>query len=141
MKTLAFVVGLCIAAVGVAGVLAPYGLKWIAQHFVNSDAFYVIAMVRVALGLLLVSVARKTRVPGAMRVLGYILVIAGIGTALMAMLGMPLARAIINWWLQQGSVLTQVTGVVVLAIGALVAYACAPAKRTAQLALERTRRE
>jgi hypothetical protein len=38
----AFVVGLCIGAVGI---LVPSGLVWLAQHFVTSGAFDVIASV------------------------------------------------------------------------------------------------
>ena len=55
VKTLAFVIGLLIGAVGAAGILAPSGLVWIAEHFVTPGAFYVIATVRVAFGVVLIS--------------------------------------------------------------------------------------
>jgi hypothetical protein len=131
MRILAFVVGLGIATLGAVGILAPSGLVWIAQHFVSSGAFYLVAVVRVALGLVLISVASVSRAPKALRALGYVAVIAGIATALMALLGMGRARAIVDWWLQQGSGLVRLTGVLVLAVGSFVAYACAPARRAA----------
>jgi cyanate permease len=56
VKTLAFVFGIWILAVGTAGLVAPSVLVRIAQHSGTSDAFYVIAAVRVALGLTLISV-------------------------------------------------------------------------------------
>jgi hypothetical protein len=131
VKTLAFVLGLCIGAVGAVGILAPSGLIWVAQNSVTSGAFYVIAAVRVAFGLLLISVARASRAPKALRLLGYVIVIAGIATALMGVLGIGRARAIIEWWLHQGSGAVRLTGVLILALGAFVAYACAPGRRAA----------
>ena len=131
MKVLVFVFALCIAAVGAVGILAPSGLVWIAQHFVSSAAFYVISTVRVAFGLVLISVASASRTPKALRVLGYIIVIAGIMTALTGLLGMVRAQAIIEWWLQEGSGVVRLTGVFELALGGFVAYACAPTRRAA----------
>jgi len=61
VKTVAFVFGLCIGPVGVIGILAPSGLVWLAQHFVTSGAFYVVATVRIAFGLILISVASASR--------------------------------------------------------------------------------
>ena len=44
----------------------------------------------------------------------------------MGLLGIERARAIIEWWLQQGSGVVRLTGVLVLALGGFVAFACAP---------------
>ena len=41
------------------------------------------------------------------------------------------ARGAIEWWLQQGSSVLRLTGVLVLALGGFVAYACAPIRRAA----------
>jgi hypothetical protein len=131
VKALAFVFGLCILTVGIVGILAPSGLVWIAQHFVTSGPFYVIAAVRVAFGLVLISVASASRAPKALRVLGYVILIAGVTTALTGLLGVERARASIEWWVQQGSGVVRLTGVLVLALGGFVAYTCAPARRAA----------
>jgi hypothetical protein len=131
MKNLAFVVGLCIVTVGSVGILAPSGLVWIAQHSVTSGAFYLIAMVRVAFGLVLISAASASRAPKAVRVLGYVILIAGITTALTGLLAIGRARDIIDWWWQLGSGVVRLTGVLVLALGGFIAYACAPARRAA----------
>jgi hypothetical protein len=129
VKNLAFVFGLCIVTVGAAGVLMPSGLVWIAQHFVTSVAFYIIAAVRVAFGLVLISVASASRAPKALRALGYVILIAGITTALTGLLAMGRARAIIDWWLRQESGVLRLTGVLALALGGFIAYACAPTRR------------
>ena len=131
MKDLAFVVALLILSVGAVGILVPSGLIWIAQHSVTSGAFYVIAMVRIAFGIVLISVASVSRAPKTVRVLGYLILIAGITTALTGWVAIERARAIIEWWLQHGSGVVRLTGVLVLALGGFVAYACAPTRRAA----------
>jgi len=131
VKTLAFVFGLCISAVGAVGILAPSSLVWLAQHFVTSGAFYVIATVRIAFGLILISVASASRAPKALRVLGYVILILGITTALTGLVAIGRAQGAIEWWLQQGSGLVRLTGVLLLALGGFVAYACAPARPAA----------
>jgi hypothetical protein len=131
VKTLAFVIGLFIVAVGAVGIIAPSGLVWIAEHSVTSGAFYVIATVRVCFGLVLISVASVSRAPKTLSVLGYIILIAGITTALTGLAAIEQAHAIIEWWLRQGSGVVRLTGIPLLALGGFVAYACAPARRGA----------
>jgi hypothetical protein len=131
VKTLAFAVGLLIAAVGAVGMIAPSGLVSIARHSVTSGAFYVIATVRVAFGLVLVSVASVSRAPKTLRVLGYLILIAGITTALTGLVAIERAHAIIEWWLRQGSGVGRLTGIPLLVLGGFVVYACAPARRAA----------
>jgi len=129
VKTLAFVIGLLIVAVGAVGIIAPSGLVWIAEHSVTSGAFYVIATVRVAFGLVLISVASVSRAPKTLHVLGYLILIAGITTALTGLVAIERAHAIIEWWLRQGFSVIRLTGIPVLALGGFIAYACAPARR------------
>ena len=131
MRTIAFIFSLCIAIFGAVCILAPSVPLWIAQHFVTSGAFYVIATVRVAFGFLLISVASVSRVPKTLRILGYLVLIAGIATALTGLVAIERARAIVEWWLQQGSGVVRLTGVLVMIFGGFIAYACAPARRAA----------
>ena len=126
VKTLAFVIGLCIIAVGAVGILAPSGLIWIAQHSIAPGELYFIAAFRVAFGLLLLSVASASRAPKTLRVVAFIPLVAGIATPFV---GVERAPAIIEWWSQQGSGVVRVTAVLVLALGGFFAYACAPARR------------
>lgn len=131
MKNLAFVVALLILGIGAVGILAPSVLVWIAQRSVASGAYYVIAAVRVAFGLLLILVASVSRAPKTIRVLGYVILIAGIATALTALVARVRADAFIEWWLQQGSGVVRLPSVLLLALGGFVAWACAPARRAA----------
>jgi hypothetical protein len=131
VKNLAFVVAMLILGAGAFGVFVPSGFLWIAQHSITSGAFYVAATVRVALGLVLISVASVSRAPKTLRLLGCFILIAGIATALTGLVAVERARAIIEWWSRQGSGVFRLTGVLVLAVGGFIAYACAPARRAA----------
>jgi len=126
LKTLAFVVALLILIFGVGGIIAPAGLVWIAQHTATSGAYWGIALVRLAFGLVLISAASASRAPRAMRVLGIVVVIVGITTAVTALAGMTYAREMIEWWMRQGAVIVRLSAVPVLLLGGFVAYACAP---------------
>jgi hypothetical protein len=131
MKKVAFVMALLIAAVGAGGIVAPSMLIWIAQHVVTSGAFYAIATVRVAFGLILISVASDSRYPKTLRVLGVIILIVGITTALTALVAMESARAMIERWCEQGPWANRLAGVFILALGGFIARACAPARHAA----------
>ena len=124
MKQLAFVVGLCISAVGAAGILAPSGLVWLAEQFDTPGAFYAIATVRIAFGLILIATAPASRMPRALRTLGYIIVTLGLSAAVAGFAAIGPARSAIEWWMRQGSGLIRLTSVLVLALGAFVVYAC-----------------
>jgi hypothetical protein len=109
----------------------PAGLAWITKHSVTPGAFYVIAAVRVTLGLVLISVAPDSRAPRTLRVLGYLILLAGIATALTGLAGIERARIMIEWWLKQGSGVIRLTSALVLALGGFIAFACAPIRRSA----------
>ena len=131
LKNLAFVAALLILAFGVGGVLEPSGLVWIAEHSMTSGVFFSVAAVRVAFGFVLISAASSSRAPKAIRIVGIVVMIAGITTAVMALVGMGPAREIVEWWIQQGSVIVRLSAALILALGAFVAYACAPVRHAA----------
>jgi hypothetical protein len=137
MRTLAFVVGLCIAAVGAVGLLMPTALIWLARQFLSAGAFafYIIATVRIALGLILISVASASRAPKAMAVLGYFIFILGITTGITGLMDPWWARGAIEWWLQQAPGAIRLAALLVLALGGFVTYACAPPQRSLEFEL------
>ena len=131
MKTLTFVIGLMIAAIGAVAVIAPSGLVWIAENSATSGGFYLIGAVRAAFGLLLIAAASGSRAPRTLRVLGYVVLAAGIATAVTGLVAMESARAAIEWWLRQEPGVVRLTGIPLLALGNFVAWACAPTRRAA----------
>lgn len=129
MKNLAFVLALLVLAIGVVGIFVPACLVWIAEHSATSSAFCLIGAVRIAFGSLLILVASASRSPRAIRVLGVLVLIAGISTAVTGLLAIERARAFIEEWLQLGAGVIRLTSVLLLVLGGFVAYACAPTRR------------
>lgn len=80
VKTIAFVIGPIIVAVGAVGILAPAGLVWLAHRSITLVKLYVIAAFRVAFGLLLKLVASASRAPKTLRVFAFIPLASGIAT-------------------------------------------------------------
>jgi uncharacterized membrane protein YidH (DUF202 family) len=126
VKTGAFVFGLCIGTFGAVGILMPSGPVWLARQFVTPGAFYALAAIRVTFGLILISIAAASRMPKALRVLGVVILIVGVTTALPGVVGVEQARSAIDRWLQQG-----LTAFFILALGSFIVYACAPVRHAA----------
>ena len=64
-------------------------------------------------------------------VLGGVIVMLGVVTALAGSVAVEPSRAAIDWWEQQSSAIVRLTSAVVLTLGISVAYACAPPRRAA----------
>jgi hypothetical protein len=129
VKALAFVIGVCIAVVGAAGIAVPTLLFAIARIFIDHGAvaWAGLAAVRITFGLILIAASPASRVPRAVRVLGMLIVVAGVSTVVTALAGVGWAREAIASWMQLGSGVARVTAVPIAALGSFVAYACAPA--------------
>ena len=134
VKTLAFIIGLFIAAVGAGGIVAPSVLVWVGQPFTAPVAWhwYVLATVRAAFGVLLLSVAKASRAPRTLRVVACIPLAAALGAFVAAFVEVDRARATIEWWSLQGPWLVRLSAAPLLAPGGFVAYACAPPRRIAK---------
>jgi hypothetical protein len=130
VKRAAFLIGLCIASVGAAGLIAPSLLVSIALGFVlpGALAFYALAAIRIAFGLLLVGVSPESRAPRAVRILGYVVPILGVTTAVAGLAAVDRAQGTIEAWALQDPLVLRLTAAPILALGSFVAYACAPGR-------------
>src|SRR5262249_33498596 len=97
--------------------------------FTTAGPFYALAAVRMAFGVILISVAPASRAPTGLRVLGSVIAILGITTALAGLLAIERARAAIDWWVRQEPGVLRLASGLVLARGGFVSHACAPAGR------------
>src|SRR3954467_5889041 len=84
MKTIALLIATLVALLGLTGVLWPEGLMQVATYSFSRTGLYVIAAARVVLGGLLFFAASSTRTPKTIRVIGLLILIAGIATALIS---------------------------------------------------------
>ena len=128
MKLLVMIIGLLIAAIGILGIAAPSVCLQVARSLLTPSALYIVAAVRVCLGLLLVWVAPGSRAPISLRVLGVLIVIAGVITAF---LGVERWRAVLDWWASQGAAFVRVGMGVAVVLGLIIVYAVAPRRRAA----------
>ena len=126
MRIAALLVALFAIVVGVVGIFKPDSLMTIGWYVVTPVGLYVIAAVRVVIGLVLMLVAPISRVPRTLRVLGAVVLVAGLATPLF---GVERTRAILDWVSTQGTALIRVVAGLVLATGGLVAFAVITGRR------------
>jgi hypothetical protein len=123
MRTAVLLVALFVIVVGVVGLVAPDSLMAIARYVVTPVGLYVIAALRVAIGFLLVRVAPTTRVPKTLRVVGAVVIVAGLATPLF---GIERTRAIMDWEAAQGTNFLRGVALLLVSIGGLGALAVGP---------------
>src|SRR5215831_19367605 len=118
-------------AVGAIGTIAPATLIWIAQRFGTPVEWSAIGAVRMAFGLLLLSVAKTSRAPRMLRVVAFLPLLAGLGALATPFLWIERARATVDWWSQLGSGFIRLSVIPLVVLGGFIAYACAPGRRAA----------
>ena len=126
MRTAALLVSFFVIAVGVIGIVAPDSLISMGQYVATPVGLYAIAALRVAIGLVLMRVASISRAPRTLRVVGTIVVVAGLGTPLF---GVERTRAILDWVSTQGTALERVGAGLAVVIGGLIAFAVGTGRR------------
>jgi len=108
-----------ITAFGAVGVLAPSTFLNFAKPLLNPIALYVVAAVRIIFGALLLWVAADSRMPKTVRVIGGVIVIAGLVTPLF---GVERSAAVLSWWSTQDPLLVRAAAAVLTIFGAFVIY-------------------
>jgi hypothetical protein len=119
VRALALVVGLALAVLGFIALAAPSAVLDFGRFLSTSTGLYVAAAVRVLFGAVLLAAAPASRWPLALRVLGAVLLLAGVLTPVF---GLDRSAAMIGWASDHRIVL-RAWGVVALALGALVVTA------------------
>ena len=127
MVLLARLVGLFIVAIGLCGLAAPHGLLTAVQSVLTPRGLYLVATLRVAFGVVLVLAAPSSRAPRVLRLLGFIILVAGLTTPFF---GIDRARAVLDWWTAQGPAFMRLWAGLAVALGAFVVYAVAPRRGT-----------
>ena len=84
MKGIALFIAALLVLLGVTGVLWPEGLIQLATYSFSRTGLYVVAAGRLVLGGLLFYAATATRTPKTVRVIGLVIFIAGIATAVIS---------------------------------------------------------
>ena len=122
MVLLARLVGLFIVAIGVCGLAAPHALLSAVQFVLTPGGLYLVAALRVVFGVVLVLAAPSSRAPRVLRLLGFIVIVAGLTTPFF---GVDRARAVLDWWSAQGPAFVRLWAGLAVALGVFVVYAVA----------------
>jgi hypothetical protein len=117
MKAIAILIAGLLVLFGLTGVLWPEGLMQLATYSFSRTGLYVVAASRVILGGLLFFAASATRTPKTVRVIGLVVFIAGIATAVFSPERADLMK---DWLLARGPDTLRIAACLPLAVGIFV---------------------
>lgn len=109
---------LAIAAMGVIGIAAPALLLEMARPLTAGTALYGVAVVRVVFGALLLLLASASRLPGTLRVIGFLIIVAGLLTPFFG-----IAAGAFTWVSGQEQRLVRAVAILPVAFGLFIVYA------------------
>jgi hypothetical protein len=121
MRTAALLVAVFTIVVSIVGIVSPeYGTMVRRAYFARPVTIYAAVALRMVMGLIVIFVARGSRAPKTMRVLGAVMCLQAVtGTVL----GPDRARAVLEWETMQGTALLRVGAAVALAAGGFMVFA------------------
>jgi hypothetical protein len=129
MRRVGLVIGALIMLASAISFAAPDLRLSLERSVMTPAGLYAIAALRIAIGLLLMLAAPASRAPGALRVLGLIVIIAGLTTP---WFGVARAREVVNWLANAGPLLMRLDASVGMALGGFLVYAFrTPTRRAA----------
>jgi hypothetical protein len=119
MRLLGLVIGALVMLTSAISFAAPDLRLSLERSVITPAGLYAIAALRIAIGLVFVLAAPASRAPRTLRVLGLIVIIAGLMTPLF---GVARARAVLNWWASAGPLLMRLDASVGMAFGGFLVY-------------------
>src|SRR3954464_14620692 len=119
MRLLGLVIGALVILASAIGFARPDLRLSLEYSVMTLTGLYAIAAVRIAIGLVFVFAAPASQAPRMVRVLGLIVIIAGLSTP---WFGVTRARAVVNWLASAGPLLMRLDAVVGIALGGFLVY-------------------
>ena len=127
MRSAVLLVALFITVVGVLGLVSPDSLTTVRrQYFATPVGLYTAAAVRVAMGLVVILFAPRSRAPKTLRALGAVMCMQGLAATI---LGLDRAQAILEWEAMQHTALLRAGAVVAVVTGGFLAFAVTTGRR------------
>ena len=126
MRLLGLVMGALVILVSAISFAVPDLRLALEESVLTPTGLYAIAGVRIAIGLVFVFAAPASLAPRTLRVLGLLVIIAGLSTP---WFGVDRAQAVLNWVASAGPLLMRLDAVVGIAIGGFLMYVFRPATR------------
>ena len=124
MRVAALLVAFFAIIIGVVGIVTPHGLTAARRHLLDTPgALPVTGSIRVAMGLVLILFAPRSRTPRILRLLGVLMALQGIVPQL---IGIDRAHLVLEQEERLGVATLRVGALVALASGCFIAFATAP---------------
>lgn len=117
MPLLAKVIGGVICVFGFAVALRPEWMKRMLAFWKEGKRLYYVGVIRITAGLVFLSAAFGSRVPGAAVALGILFLLSGV---LVFLLGPERLRPLIEWWDKRSAIVCRLAGALVTAFGMLI---------------------
>ena len=128
MRLLGLAIGALVILVSALSLAVPDLRLLLERTVLTPTGLYVIAGARIAIGLVFVVAAPVSRAPRTIRVLGLIVIVAGLLTP---WFGVARSRAVVDWVTRAGPWSMRFAGVVGMAIGGFLVYVFrTPTRRT-----------
>lgn len=128
MTRVTMAIGLAFIVVGLVGVATPSLVLEFGASLLTPTGLYAAAALRIAIGFVLVRVAPESRHSTVFRVVGSLLIIAGVLTPLF---GVDRSRAVLDWWSSQGPLAVRLGAGVAVVFGVFLVHAIVSPRRTA----------
>ena len=126
MKLLAFAISIIAIGFSLTGLVRPDVLARVARYSFSPSGLYVVAVVRLAIGLIFFLAASSSRAPRTLRVIGVMICVVSVALGFCTI---EYGDALREWWTLHGAGFVQVGVLFAFAVGAFVAYATAPRRR------------
>jgi hypothetical protein len=127
MRLLGLVIGALVILVSAISFVVPDLKLSLERSAMTPTGLYAIAVLRIAIGLVFVFAAPASRAPRTLRVLGLVVIIAGLTTP---WFGVTRAQATLNWVANAGPLLMRLDACVGMAMGGFLVYVFrAPTRR------------
>ncbi len=123
MRLVVTAMAVVIAAVGLMGLASPTTLLDLVRPLLTPGALHVVAAVRILLGLAMLHVASASRMPRSVRILGAIILVAGVLTPFF---GVERSQAVFEWWSAQPPWFMRMWSATAALFGCFVIYAVRP---------------
>ena len=128
MRLVGLAVGAVVILASAIGFAAPELRLAFERSAITPAGLYAIAAFRIAIGLTFVLAASASRTPRTVRLLGLIIVIAGLTTP---WFGVARAEAVLNWLASASPLLMRLDASVGMALGCFLVYVFSPRSRPA----------
>jgi len=125
MRYLVWLIALFVGVAGVAGLLVPDRVMSARLIAGTQSGLLAIAVLRSAIGIVLIMVAPRSRAPKTLQVIGALLLLAGMVTPLF---GVARSKAVLDWEAAQGPMLVRGWAIVAVAVSGALAFVMKPVR-------------